>query len=54
MVAKTWIGKLDGGQLDAMWDFLRLKGEGASIEDVEYLEKSLDKLRTLMVQKSAG
>lgn len=53
-MALTWIGKLDGGQLDVMWNFLRFKGEGVSIEEVEYLEKSLDKLRTLMVQKSAG
>lgn len=53
-MASTWIGKLDGGQLDMMWNFLRFKGEGVSIEDVEYLEKSLDELRTLMIQKSAG
>lgn len=53
-MASTWIDKLDGGQLDVMWNFLRFTGEGASIEDVENLEKMLDKLRTLMIQKSAG
>lgn len=51
---KTWIGKLDGGQLDVMWNYLRFKGEGVNIKEIENLEKSLDELRTLMIQKSAG
>lgn len=54
MAVKTWIGKLDGGQLDVMWNYLRFKGEGVNIKEVENLEKSLDELRTLMIQKSAG
>ena len=54
MTVKTWIGKLDGGQLDVMWNYLRFKGEGVNIKEVENLEKSLDELRTLMIQKSAG
>lgn len=53
-MASTWIGKLDGGQLDMMWNYLRFKGEGVNIKEVENLEKSLDELRTLMIQKSAG
>lgn len=54
MAVKTWIGKLDGGQLDVMWNYLRFKGEGVNIKEIENLEKSLDELRTLMIQKSAG
>lgn len=54
MAVKTWIGKLDSGQLDVMWNYLRFKGEGVNIKEVENLEKSLDELRTLMIQKSAG
>ena len=54
MAAKTWIGKLDGGQLDVMWNYLRFKGKGVNIKEIESLEKSLDELRTLMIQKSAG
>jgi hypothetical protein len=54
MAVKTWIGKLDGGQLDVMWNYLRFKGEGINVKEVENLEKSLDELRTLMIQKSAG
>lgn len=54
MAVKTWIGKLDSGQLDVMWNFLRFKGKGVNIKEIESLEKSLDELRTLMIQKSAG
>lgn len=50
----TWIGKLDGGQLDVMWNYLKFKGEGVTVREIENLEKLLDELRTLMVQKSAG
>lgn len=49
MAVKTWIGKLDGGQLDVMWNYLRFKGEGVNIKEIESLEKSLDELRTLMI-----
>lgn len=37
-----------------MWNFLRFHPEKPTVKDVEILEKYLDDLRTLMVQKSAG
>lgn len=37
-----------------MWNFLRFHPEKPTVKDVEVLEKYLDDLRTLMVQKSAG
>lgn len=37
-----------------MWNYLRFKGEGVNIKEIENLEESLDELRTLMIQKSAG
>ena len=49
-----WIGKLDGGQLDAMWNFLRFHREKPSIGDIETLESHLDDLRTMMIQKNGG
>lgn len=50
----TWIDKLDGGQLDLMWNFLRFKGDGVKLNEVEALEKHLNELRTAMVQKTGG
>lgn len=50
----TWIEKLDGGQLDMMWNFLKFKGKGVTVHEVEGLENLLDQLRTAMIQKSAG
>ena len=49
----TWIERLNNG-LDPMWSFLRFHPEKPTVKDVEVLEKYLDDLRTLMVQKSAG
>lgn len=49
----TWTERLDAG-LDPMWDFLRFHPEKPTVQDIEVLEKYLDDLRTLMVQKSAG
>lgn len=37
-----------------MWDFLRFHPEKPTVKDIKILEKYLDDLRTLMVQKSAG
>jgi hypothetical protein len=37
-----------------MWDFLRFHPEKPTVQDIEVLEKYLDDLRTLMVQKSSG
>lgn len=50
----TWIDKLDSGQLDLMWNFLRFKGDGVKLNEVEALEKHLNELRTAMVQKTGG
>lgn len=50
----TWIDKLDGGQLDLMWNFLRFKGDGVKLNEVEALEKHLNELRTAMIQKTGG
>lgn len=49
----TWTERLDKG-FDPMWSFLRFHPEKPTVKDVEVLEKYLDDLRTLMVQKSAG
>lgn len=49
----TWIERLDKG-FDPMWNFLRFHPEKPTVKDIEILEKYLDDLRTLMVQKSAG
>lgn len=50
----TWIGKLDGGQLDVMWNFLRFHPDKPSVKEIECLEASLDSLRTMMIQKGDG
>lgn len=49
-----WIGKLDGGQLDVMWNFLRFHGGKPTVMEIEGLEASLDSLRTMMIQKGDG
>lgn len=50
----TWLGKLDGGQLDMMWNFLRFHGNRPTVKEVEGLEENLDRLRTMMIQKGDG
>lgn len=50
----TWNEKLDSGQLDLMWNFLKFTGDGARKEDVDELKGLLDQLRTAMIQKSGG
>lgn len=52
--AVRWIGKLDGGQLDVMWNFLRFHGEKPTVKEIEGLEANLDSLRTMMIQKGDG
>jgi hypothetical protein len=52
---KTWLERLDSGQLDAMWGFLQFhKNQKPEVIEIEQLEDMLDKLRVAMVQKSAG
>lgn len=48
----TWLGKLNGGQLDVMWQFLQFKTEPPTVREIENLESLLDSLRVLMVQKT--
>lgn len=50
----TWLDKLDGGQLDMMWQFLQFHGEKPTVKEIEGLEENLDSLRVLMVQKNGG
>lgn len=54
MSMPTWISKLNNGQLDMMWNFLRFRPGRPSVEDVETLEKHLDDLRVMMIQKADG
>lgn len=44
--------ELDKGQLDFMWNFLRLKCGQKS--NIPLLKQNLDKLRQLMTQKTGG
>lgn len=48
----TWLGKLNGGQLDLMWQFLQFKTEPPTVREIENLESLLDSLRVMMVQKT--
>lgn len=49
------IKELDEGQLDLMWSFLRFrKNDKVSIHDIKGLENSLNAIRQMMIQKSAG
>lgn len=50
----TWLGRLDGGQLDVMWNFLRFHGGKPSVKEIEGLKENLDRLRTMMIQKGDG
>lgn len=50
----SWLGKLDGGQLDMMWNFLRFHGKRPTVREIEALEENLDRLRTMMIQKDDG
>lgn len=49
----TWLGKLNGGQLDLMWQFLQFRrNEPPTVREIENLENLLDSLRVMMVQKT--
>ena len=50
-MAKITIEELDNGQLDYMWNFLRM---GVMKSNIPSLKKHLDQLRQLMIQKTAG
>ena len=53
-VSPSWLGKLDGGQLDVMWQFLQFHGDKPTVKEIEALEENLDSLRVMMVQKNGG
>lgn len=54
-MAKHNLRELDNGQLQAMWDFLKLQRKNTCIkEDVRILKEHLDIVRQAMVQKTAG
>ena len=48
------VKELDAGQLDLMWNFLKMGEHKASAKDVERLKENLDSLRQLLIQKTGG
>lgn len=50
-MANHSVKELDSGQLDYMWNFLRM---GNGKPNVRALKELCDQLRTLMIQKTAG
>lgn len=47
--------ELDGGQLEMMWNFLKLNPRNVCIKsDVRDLKNSLETIRQALIQKSAG
>lgn len=50
-MTKTTIKALDIGQLDLMWNFLRM---GYQTPNVVALKENCDLLRQMMIQKTAG
>lgn len=53
-ISCKWLDKLDGGQLDLMWQFLQFHGDKPTVKEIEALEENLDRLRVMMVQKNGG
>ena len=50
-MAKHTIEELDHGQLELMWNFLKM---GNGKPDIAALKENLDALRQLMIQKTGG
>lgn len=50
-MAKPTVKRLDEGQLDMMWDFLRM---GYQKPNIPALKENLDAIRQGMIQKTAG
>ena len=50
-MAKNTIEELDRGQLELMWNFLKM---GNGKPNIAALKENLDALRQLMIQKTAG
>jgi hypothetical protein len=53
-ISCKWLDKLNGGQLDLMWQFLQFHGDKPTVKEFEALEENLDSLRVMMVQKNGG
>lgn len=54
-MAKHSIKELDAGQLQAMWNFLKLQDRNTCVkDDVRILKEHLDIIRQAMVQKTSG
>ena len=54
-MAKHSIKELDAGQLQAMWNFLKLQDRNTCIkDDVRILKEHLDIIRQAMVQNTSG
>ena len=51
---KHTIQELDAGQLQLMWNFLKLRKNGCTKQDVEVLKEHLDKIRQALIHKTAG
>lgn len=44
--------ELDSGQLEFMWNFIKMGEQKSSPEDVKRLKNNLDDLRQLLIQKT--
>lgn len=54
-MTKHTIRELDRGQLDIMWDFMKLNPRSSCIkDDVRLLREALEAIRQAMVQKTGG
>ena len=54
MAGKHNLKDLDAGQLEVMWDMMKLRKGGASKNDVQALKGYLDAIRQAMVQMTGG
>ena len=54
MAGKHNLKDLDAGQLEFMWDMMKLRKGGASKNDVQALKGYLDAIRQAMVQMTGG
>jgi hypothetical protein len=50
-MAKPTVKRLDEGQLEMMWNFLRM---GYQKPNIPALKENLDAIRQMMIQKTAG
>ena len=50
-MAKPTVKRLDEGQLEMMWNFLRM---GYQKPNIPALKESLDAIRQMMIQKTSG